>query len=79
MKEHLIRSLIAAYRPEHQAWEANRLVKNIAMACVAAAFPVTYSPGTLLTIAVCTMLTYVCWHAKCRPVKFSGTLFNPTI
>lgn len=80
---HFIRFLTASYRSEHQAWEANRLVKNIAMACVIAVFPVTYSPDTLLAIAVCIMVTYVCWHLKCQPYKFSvlnyveaGTLVN---
>jgi len=83
---HFVRYLTASYRSEHQAWESNRLVKDIAMSCVIAANPVTYRPGTMLSIAVCTMLTYVCWHVKCQPYKFrvlnyveAGTLFNLTV
>merc|ERR1712194_648832 len=63
---HALPFLTASYRAEHQAWEANRLTKNMAMASVVAAFPVSYCPGSLMAIAVCITLVYAIWHVRCQ-------------
>merc|ERR1740121_186959 len=46
-------------------------MKNMAMATIVAASPVTYCSGQLLTISVCIMFFYTVYHVSTRPYKLN--------
>ncbi|CAK0796735.1 unnamed protein product [Prorocentrum cordatum] len=68
---HFLGFLTASYRATHQAWEANRLTKNMALAIIVAASPVTYCSGQLFTIAVCIMFFYTVYHVRTHPYRLN--------
>jgi len=68
---HFLGFLTASYHPTHRAWEANRLTKNMAMATIVTASPVTYCSGQLLTIAICIMFFYTVYHVRTHPYKLN--------
>jgi len=66
-----LRFLTASYRPESEAWEANRLAKTMLLRCAVAVAPISYCAGLQLVLVMLIMFSFTALHIKVQPYKFA--------